>query len=216
MAVSRGYGGGAGDGGGGTFAYPYLSSKKNKAETGGSASTPSLSPPVTTGIKSPATNVSVPQGAANTLTQTGQGFLDPNSDFYTQMMERLQKTMGAQTGAAKRSAALDAAESGFGAGASPALAEMQSTIGAAGQEALGGAMGDVALQAPQMGLNFLQSGGNLGLGVSGLQESARMGNIGAGLQQQGMALQQQEAQAAQQRQIQDQVMRMFGMALGSF
>lgn len=173
-------------------------------------------------------------GMAQGMWDVAGGFMDPDSDFFQQMMQKQRQAMGAQTAGQQRSAALAGAEGGFGGGASPESMQMQAQYGAAGTEALGGALTDLQLAAPQMGLAYGQAAGGLQLGQQGQNiqqkqfgqtfgEGQRQFDVGTGLQQQQMANQAgqftqqmslQQAQARQQAQYNQQQLGLQGASMG--
>jgi len=165
------------------------------------------------------------QNAANELSQFGSGMMDPNSDYYKKMLQRMQQSIGAQTAGANRGAALTAAEQGFGAGLSPQQAQMIAGNTQAGQKAMGSAMTDLSLAAPGMGIQALGAGGNLSLGVGQLGESARQANqnlaetgrqfdVGSGFTAQQLA-QAADAQAFNQKMAKNQdLLKMYSMMFG--
>ena len=119
-------------------------------------------------------------GSANNMAQgmwdVAQGFMDPDSEMFGQLMQRQRQAMGQQTAAQQRSAALAGAEGGFGAGASPEMMQMQAQYGAAGTEALGSSLTNLQLAAPQMGLGYGQAAGGLQQGVEqGRQQESQFG-----------------------------------------
>ncbi len=119
-------------------------------------------------------------GSANNMAQgmwdVAQGFMDPDSEMFGQLMQRQRQAMGQQTAAQQRSAALAGAEGGFGAGASPEMMQMQAQYGAAGTEALGSSLTNLQLAAPQMGLGYGQAAGGLQQGVEqGRQQDSQFG-----------------------------------------
>ncbi len=149
-------------------------------------------------------------GMAQGMWDVAGGFMDPDSDFFQQMMQRQRQAMGAQTAGQQRSAALAGAEGGFGGGASPEMMQMQAQYGAAGTEALGGALTDLQLAAPQLGLQYGQVAGGLQMGQQGQDiqqkqfgqtfgEGQRQFDVGTGLTQQQMA--NQSGQFAQQHSL---------------
>ncbi len=144
---------------------------------------------------------------AQSMWDVAQGYMDPDSDMFQQLLQRQRQTMGQQTAAQQRSAAMAGAESGFGGGSSPQSMQMQAQYGAAGQEALGESMTNLQLAAPQMGLQYGQAalGGQMGQQGQNINqqqfgqnlgENQRQFDVGTGLQQQGMA--NQAGQWAQQ------------------
>lgn len=170
-----------------------------------------------------------PNLAANT--QTGQGLMDPNSDYYKQLNEGMRSQIGDESAAAQRAAALRASQGGMGTGGSAELLETQGDIGRAGLNAMGDASANLRMQAPIAGAQINASTFNPQVQYNQLNErSAQFGAgmaqgnqqfaAGMGQQQQGMA--QQDAQfwagldadtAAQQS---DQQMQMYMASLGGF
>ncbi len=155
---------------------------------------------------------------AQGMWDVAQGYMDPDSDMFQQLLQRQRQAMGKDTAARQRSAAMAGAESGFGGGASPEMMQMQQMYGAQGQEALGQGMANLQLAAPQMGLQYGQAamGGQMGqqaqnIGVDQfgrslqnqqqqfgqtMQEGQRQYDVNTGMQQQGMT--NQAGQFAQQ------------------
>ncbi len=148
-------------------------------------------------------------GDLRELSGYGSDLLDPNSDYYKELVAQMRGDIGKSTAASKRAAALMGAEQGFGAGASPEMMSVMGDIGEAGRIAEGEAMGDISLAAPKLGAGMMAS--TFGPGVSlegigeqssqfgadltesgimsraGLAESARGTDVGAGLTTMGMA-----------------------------
>jgi hypothetical protein len=81
--------------------------------------------------------------------------LDPESDQSKRWMEQLRESIGRSTDASQRAAGYQAAQQGFGGGASPEMLEMQNVIGAQGREAEGQAASDFMLRAPSLGVGAL-------------------------------------------------------------
>lgn len=106
------------------------------------------------------------------LEQYGAGLLDPNSEYSRRLQEALTGRIGGETEAQKRLASFEAAQSGYGTGESAELMAALGDIGVGGEEALGGAMGDLMMAGPGMGLEFLQPAGTMEMGYEGqrLQE----------------------------------------------
>lgn len=170
------------------------------------------------------------QQTAGAVAQAGTGLLDPQSDYFQRLMDGMKSRLGKESAAKQRSAALRAAQSGFGGGASPELMAAQRDIGVGGLEAMGEAGANLRLAAPQLGGQLALGGGRLQLGGEQLGERARQFDVGlaeggrqfdvgmgqrqtefggtqgmqaAGMQQQYDIFQQQQAQ--QQRQFDDQM-----------
>jgi hypothetical protein len=155
----------------------------------------------------------------------GKGLLDPGSDYYKRLSQQMQQQIGRQGAAQQRASALRGAYGGLGAGATPEQMMTSADIGQSTLEAQGQAEAGLALQAPGMGMQALQSTFAPHLGIqqlgeqsrqfgAGLGERGRQFGIGAGLQQQQMAGQQawQQAQLQQQQQQQQMQMMMNMMA----
>ncbi len=96
-----------------------------------------------------------PEDISGHMSQYGAGLLDPNSPMSQRWMEEMREQIGNQTDAAQRAAGYQAAQSGFGAGQSPELMQMQSDLGVQGLEAAGDATNDFMLRAPEMGLGAM-------------------------------------------------------------
>ncbi len=154
-------------------------------------------------------------GIANTMSQYGEGLLDPNSELSRRMQEVLTGRIGEESEAAKRLAAFQASQSGMGAGGSPELSAMLSDIDVQGMETGGRASGELMAQMPGMGLDFLRPAAQTQLGVGSEALNAYLG-------QQQLNQQQQEAAAGsyyqgrgldlQQQQIdQDALFNQFAM-----
>ena len=120
------------------------------------------------------------------------GLMDPGSDYYKSMLQRMRQDIGADTAAKERSAALASAESGFGAGANPQLMQMQSQLGEAGLEAQGRAATDLNLAAPQLGMQFANMARQGYENLANFGEGQRRFDVGTGLQQQQMAQQMEQ------------------------
>jgi len=108
----------------------------------------------------------------------------------------MQRQIGAQSAAQERSAALRGAWSGLGGGQGGEAMMNMADIGQAGREAQGQAEANLRLQAPQLGMQGLQSTFQPQLGYNQLNEGGRQ--FGAGLTEQArqfggnLALQQQQ------------------------
>ena len=120
------------------------------------------------------------------------GLMDPGSDYYQAMLQQMRGDLGAQTAAQQRGAALAGAESGFGAGASPEMMQMQSQLGEAGLEAQGRAATDLNLAAPQLGLQFANMARQGFENLANFGEGQRQFDVGTGLEQQRMAQQMEQ------------------------
>ncbi len=154
-----------------------------------------------------------------TLAQAGTGLLDPSSDYYQRLNEGMRAQIGQESGAAQRAAALRAAQSGMGVGASPELLETQGLIGRGGLQAMGAASADLRLRAPELGGQLTaatfgptqqQFGRDEQSKQFGFGQAQQAGQFGAGLAsgQWGTGLQAaqaQQGQAAQQAQFQAQL-----------
>lgn len=156
------------------------------------------------------------------LSGRGGELMDPNSDYYKELVSQMRGDIGKSTAASKRGAALMGAEQGFGAGASPEMMSVMGDIGEAGRIAEGEAMGDLSLAAPQLGASMMSStfgpgvslegmgeqsrqfGAGLGesgqLARAGMAEGARQFGTGVGLQQQGMAQERAQREAEMKNQ----------------
>jgi len=104
----------------------------------------------------------------------GQGLMDPNSEMGQRWMEQMREGIGDQTDAAQRAAGYQAAQQGFGSGASPELLQMQGDLGVAGQEAAGDAASNFALQAPQLGVQAAGQALGAGVGMRGQDLQSKM------------------------------------------
>lgn len=123
-------------------------------------------------------------GNLRELSGYGSDLLDPNSDYYKELVSRMRGDIGKSTAASKRSAALMGAEQGFGAGASPEVMSVMGDIGEAGRIAEGEAMGDISLAAPQLGAGMMASTFGPGVSLEGIGEQS--GQFGAGLREAGV------------------------------
>jgi hypothetical protein len=147
----------------------------------------------------------------------GAGLMDPGSEYYQALLNRMQTDIGKSAGAGQRAAALRGAWSGFGAGASPEMMMTAADIGQSGLEAQGEAAGQLATAAPRLGMEMMgrtfaprqaefgRTQQDIQFGA-GMDERARQFGAGVGLQQQQMANQQAQfaaQQAAQQQQWAD-------------
>lgn len=234
--ITRGFGGGVGGGYGGGFG------------SFGGAGMPSYSPPPAPKLPTqPSAQVKMPPAKQYNPYQTGQaqglnqnigqvsqagaGLLDPNSDYYQQLSQGMQRQIGEQSAAQQRAAALRGAYSGFGGGAAPETMATTGDISQAGLEAQGQAEAGLALQAPGMGAGMLSSTFSPLMGLQQLQEQSRQYGAGLGeqarqfgvntaMQQQGLAgeqaWRQAQLQAQQQQAQQDALMRQMSMMYGMF
>lgn len=153
------------------------------------------------------------QRISGLMEQYGKGLMDPGSDYSRRLAEEMRREIGEQSAAGGRSAALRAAWSGFGGGASPELLSTQGDIATAGLEATGRGAAGLALAGPQLGLQAL--GAPLQAQM-GLQSQALQGYLS---QQQLQAEQQWreiQAQLDRERQAQELMMRQFAMFQGMF
>jgi len=123
-------------------------------------------------------------GDLQELSGRGSDLMDPNSDYYKELMSQMRGDIGKSTAAAKRSAALEGAEQGFGAGASPEMMANMENIGEAGRIAEGEAMGDLSLAAPQLGASMMSSTFGPGVSLEGMGEQSSQ--FGAGLREAGV------------------------------
>lgn len=159
-----------------------------------------------------------------TLSQSGQDLMDPNSDYYKQLVSQARGDLGKGAAAQKRALALSGAEQGFGAGQSTAMMSGMENIDEANRIGMGNMMGDISLAAPQIGAGMMAStfgpGAQLqGMGEqssqfgAGMQESGQLARAGmgenarqfgtnVGLQQQGMAQDRAQREAEMQTQQQ--------------
>ena len=123
----------------------------------------------------------------------------------------MQQQIGGQAAAGQRSAALRGAWGGLGGGQGGEVMQTQADIGQAGLEAQGQAEAGLALQAPALGMQGMQSTFAPYLGIEQMGEQSRQFGAGLGEQQRqyggNMAFQQQQMagqQAWQQAQLQQQ------------
>lgn len=148
------------------------------------------------------------QGNLGVMSEFGQGMMDPNSDYFKRLNQAMQAQLGKQSQAAQRAMALRGAQSGFGGGAGPEVMAGQRDIAVAGQEARGEAGANLALQAPQLGMQALGSTFQPTLGMTGQQAQQQQYGQGLGQRQwefgQGQGVQQQQM-AQQQAQHQSQL-----------
>lgn len=205
--------------------------------------TPTANPAVNTQLNMPPAQTYTPYGGGgggagapgqlgtnlDQMTQFAQGMMDPNSDYYKRLSSAMQEQIGKQTAAQQRAAALRAAQSGLGGGMGAERMATTADIGQAGLEAQGQAEANLALQAPQLGMQGLQSTFSPYLGVqqlgeqsrqfgANLGEQARQFGAGMGLSQQQMAQQMayQQAQMQLQQQLANQqaLMQQYSMLYG--
>ena len=170
-------------------------------------------------------------GNLDYMSQYSQGLMDPNSDYYKRLSSAMQEQIGGQSAAQQRASALRGAQSGFGAGAGGAQMATSADIGQAGLEAQGQSAAGLALQAPAMGMQGLQSTFSPYLGIEQMGEQSRQfgANLGenqrqfgvqTGLSQQQMAhqqaLQQAQMQMQQQQMQQEALMNQYAMMYGMF
>jgi len=170
-------------------------------------------------------------GNLDAMSQYSQGLMDPNSDYFKRLSGAAQEQIGQQSAAQQRASALRGAQSGFGAGAGAVQMATSADIGQAGLEAQGQAAAGLALQAPAMGMQGLQSTFSPYLGIeqlgeqsrqfgANLGENQRQYGVGVGLQQQQQAAQQAWQQAQidmQNRQMQQEaLMNQYAMMYGMF
>lgn len=162
------------------------------------------------------------QNLIDPLAQAGKGLLDPNSAYSQRMRTELSEDIGGQAEAQQRAAALRAARSGLGAGASPELLETQGQIGQQGLEAYGDASARALLGGMQLGGQLLNPAlqGQLGLQGQQLQGflSQQESNAQKDLAQQQLAQQQAQmqfqAQMAQQQMANDMMLRQLSVYSG--
>lgn len=167
---------------------------------------------------------STPYGAAgqsaDTLSGFGTGLLDPESDESKRWMEELRENIGKSTDAGQRAAAYQAAQQGFGAGASPEMLEMQQMMGVAGQEAEGAAASDFMLQAPGMGVDALSRAMGAQVGMRGQDLQSRMAEMGDYSSREqsnaAMEMQQRNLDLERQRMEQDRYLRELMMEYGGY
>ena len=173
---------------------------------------------------SPSAPGATPYGAAgqsaDTLSGFGTGLLDPESDESKRWMEELRENIGRSTEAGQRAAGYQAAQQGFGAGASPEMLEMQQMLGVAGQEAEGGAASDFMLQAPGMGVDALSRAMGAQVGMRGQDLQGRMAEMSdyASREQAnaGMEMQQRNLDLERDRMEQDRYLRELMMEYGGY
>ncbi len=144
------------------------------------------------------------QGLIDSMSQAGQGLLDPNSDYSKRMREQMVGGIGQQTEAMQRGANLQASRAGFGSGAGAELLETQGDIGRAGLAAQGQAGADMTLKAPQLGGDLMRPALSAQTALQGQSLQGYMGQQGLDVQQQAQAFQ---AQLAQQQMEQDRQMQ---------
>lgn len=159
-------------------------------------------------------------GSADTLADFGTGLLDPGSGMSKRWMEQLREGIGKSTDANQRAAGYQAAQQGFGAGASPEMLEMQQMLGVAGQEAEGQAASDFMLQAPGLGVNALGGamGAQVGMRGQDLQSSmAEMSNY-LSREQSNASLEMQQRNLAleRERMEQDRYLRELMLEYGGY
>lgn len=151
-------------------------------------------------------------GLLSSVGGAGAGLLDPNSDYFRRLMEKMEAQMGRQTGARQQGAALRAARSGFGGGQSGELMAANRDIGVAGERAYGEAGANLLLEAPKIGgelasraigpmTDLERLGEQSSQFSSGQAEDARKFGVSTGVEQERMAAERsfQEAQLEQQR-----------------
>ena len=133
-----------------------------------------------------------PEDTADYLADYGKGLMEPGSDLSKRWMEQMREEVGRGTDAAQRAAAYQAAQSGFGSGASPELLQMQGDIGIAGREAAGDAASDYLLRAPEMGIGAM--GGALGsqVGMRGQDLTSKIESERNVLSREGMQFQERQ------------------------
>jgi hypothetical protein len=135
-------------------------------------------------------------------------------------MEQLREDIGKGTDVSQRAAGYQAAQQGFGGGASPEMLEMQQAIGVAGQEAEGEAASDFMLQAPGLGVNAL--GGAMGAQTQmrGQDLQGRMSEMGNYLSREqsnaGLEMQQRNFELEQDRMEQDRYLRELMLEYGGY
>ncbi len=118
-------------------------------------------------------------GAAGAVGEAGAGLLDPGSEYYQRLMEGMKGRIGKEAAGQQRSAALRAAQGGFGGGQSGELMDVQGNIGRAGLEAQGEAGANLRLEAPKLGANMALGAGGLALGGEQLAEGGRQFDVGS-------------------------------------
>ena len=173
---------------------------------------------------SPSTPGATPYGAAgqsaDTLADFGSGLLDPESDMSKRWMEELRENIGRSTDAGQRAAGYQAAQQGFGGGASPEMLEMQQMLGVAGQEAEGQAASDFMLQAPGMGVDALSRAMGAQTGMRGQDLQGRMSEMSNYLSREqsnaGMEMQQRNLDLERERMEQDRYLRELMMEYGGY
>ncbi len=158
--------------------------------------------------------------SAGTLQDFGTGLLDPESDLSKRWMEQLRENIGGATDAAQRAAGYQAAQSGFGGGASPEVLEMQNELGVAGREAEGTAASDYLLRAPSMGIGALGTALGGQTQMRGQDLSARLAEMG--LTQSGeqsnaqLEMQQRNLDLERERMEQDRYLRELMLEYGGY
>lgn len=200
-----GGGGGGGPGSGKTLAMRNSGlNYRPPQNTGGVANQPAniynqqMTPP-----QQGATPYGAAGEASSTLSEYGQGLMEPGSDLSKRWMEQLREGIGASSDASQRAAGYQAAQQGFGGGASPELLEMQNAIAQQGLESQGQAASDYLMQAPQMGIGALSGAMGAQTQARGQDLQSRMAemsnmmqgqqfNANLGMQQQQLDLQQQD------------------------
>ncbi len=141
-----------------------------------------------------------PGGASGQLTSTGAGLLDPSSDYMQRLLDESAEGIGKTGAAQERAAALRAARSGLGAGASPEMLEMQGDIGRSTMSAIGDANAGIRLGGMGLGAQMLGQGMSGDISMRGQDINRDMGLRGFGS---GQYMQQQQLSAnAAQNQLQ--------------
>lgn len=199
-------------GGGGGTPQQFGSTMNRGASPAAPPSMPGMAPTPTPGAPPPPQMPYNPgggaaAGSAGTLADAGAGLLDPSSAYSRRMRSEISEGIGQQTAAQQRSAALRAAQSGLGAGASPELMEMQGEIGREGLRAQGDADAQAVLGGMQLGGNMLGAalGPQTTLQGHNLSGFLTQQQLGANQSLQNQALQHQSAMQQQQLQVQAQL-----------
>ena len=152
----------------------------------------------------------------NSLSGAGQGLLDPTSAYSRRMRHDLSEGICQQGAAQERGAALRAAQSGLGAGASPELLEMQGQIGRDTQMAQGQADASAVLGSMGLGGQLLSPALSGEIGLQGQQLSGFMGQQQLGQNQEMQNQQLQHQSAMQQQALAQEAMMRELMLLGGF
>jgi hypothetical protein len=150
------------------------------------------------------------QDLIDPLAKAGAGLLDPSSAYHQRMRSELTEGIGRTSEAQQRAAALRAAQSGLGAGASPELLETQADIGRSGLESMGDASAQAMLGGIGLGGQLLSPALSGQLGLQGQQLQAYLAQQAALQDQEAMKFQQAMAQQQLQQQMLLQQMALMG------